>query len=467
MAERKPGPVKPPVIEGVARPAPARPGPAPESAKAEPKSEAVPPAAKPEAKPAPEPKPAPRPEPAKPEAAKPEPTKPEPPKSPPQSGINEPSAPPPPFARRPPEPETNWPLLGGVAVGGAILGTILTYLLANLIALPSHIQQIADPAPQLTAQGERLATLEQQLASLQGSASKTQQSLDATLVQLDSGLAELRQSIEDVRGAIPAPVTVDLSGIEADLKTLKSRVDALSAGVSGGDADAIAQSLSTIDGNIAALTTRLDGVDGRLTAIDATSTALRTDLEAARKLLNDHIASALPNEVGPQLKLPLILSGLETAFASGKPFTIELQSLATVLPDIVVPERLALAAPNGLIRPDALEQKFTALLPEILSARSGSKGNWADDALDWLKSILALRPSGETEGNTPEAIVSRLEGAMDRHDYQAAATLLAALPAEMRNAAGTLGADIAAHADADALLAELRARALAAAGPAP
>jgi hypothetical protein len=462
MAERKPGPVKPPVIEGVARPAPAKPDPAPATPKPESKPEAIiPPAAKAD------PKPAPRPEPAKPEPAKPEVSKPEPPRSPPNTGINKPSGPPPSFARRPPEPEFSWPLLAGVAIGAAILGTILTYLVGNIIALPSHIPQIADPAPQLVAQDERLDSLEQQLAALQTSAGKTQQSLDATLVQLDSGLAELRQSIEDVRGAIPAPVTVDLSGIEVDLKTLKSRIDALSAGVSGGDADAITQSLSTIDSNIAALTTRLDGVDGRLTAIDATSTALRTDLEATRKLLNDHIASALPNEIGPQLKLPLILSGLETAFASGKPFAIELQSLATILPDLVVSERLALAAPNGLIRPDALEQKFTALLPEILAARSGSKGNWANDALDWLKSVLALRPATETEGDTPEAIASRLEGAMDRHDYQAAASLLASLPAEMRAAAGTLGADIAAHADADALVAELRTRALAVAGPAP
>ncbi len=457
MAERKPGPVKPPVIEGVARPAPAKPDPVPEAPTPEIQAETVvPPSAKVE------PKPAPRPEPAK-----PEPAKPEPPRSPPNTGINKPSGPPPSFARRPPEPETSWTLLGGVAVAGAILGTILTYLVGNIVSLPSRVQQIADPAPQLVAQDERLDSVEQQLASLQASASKTQQSLDATLVQLDTGLADLRKSIADVRGAIPAPVTVDLSGIESDLKTLKSRVDALSAGVSGGDADAITQSLSAIDANIAALTTRLDGVDGRLTAVDATATALRTDLEAARKLLNDHIASALPNEVGPQLKLPLILSGLETAFASGKPFALELQSLGTVLPDLVVSERLTLAAPTGLIRPDALEQKFTELLPEILSARSGSKGNWADDALDWLKSILALRPASETEGDTAEAIASRLEGAMDRHDYQAASALLAALPAEMRSAAGTLGADIAAHADADTLVADLRARALAVAGPTP
>ena len=38
--------------------------------------------------------------------------------------------------------------------------------------------------------------------------------------------------------------------------------------------------------------------------------------------LSDHIDTALPNEVGPALKLPLILSGLESAFLTGKPFLV-------------------------------------------------------------------------------------------------------------------------------------------------
>ncbi|MEQ1770952.1 MAG: hypothetical protein ABL879_14045, partial [Devosia sp.] len=361
----------------------------------------------------------------------------------------------------------DWRTLGAVAIGGAILGTILTYLMGNLIALPSRTVPIADPAPRLAAQELATTDLDTRLSALEISAVRTQQSLDATIIQLDGAVTELRQSIADARAAIPEPVTVDLSGIETELRTLRSRVDALAAGVSGDDAGAIAQSLETMAASLAAIGTRVDGVDGRLAAIDGTAASLRTDLEAARKLLNDHIAQALPTEVGPALRLPLILSGLETAFASGGPFSLELDALRSVMPNLAVTERLTLAAPDGLIRPDSLQHKFESLLPDILAARSGSKGNWGEDALDWLKSLLALRPAADTEGDTPDAIVSRLEGAMQRRDYSAAATLLAALPSQMRDAAGTLGADIASHADAVALLAELRARALAGTEPAP
>lgn len=471
MADRKPGPVKPPVIEGVAREA----APRPETAAPAPAAESRPAPvtdsmaeSKPETKP--ETKPEPQPEPVSPPRAeaKPEP-KSEAKPVPPQSSINKPSAPPPESMKRPTTAasQPNWPLLGGVGIGGAVLGTLLTYLLANVLALPSPMAPLPDPTPRLVAVEERADGIELRLGALEASAARTQVSLDATIAQLDTGVTELKKAIEDVRAAIPAPVAVDLSGIEAELKTLKSRIDALAAGISGGDADAISQSIATLDQSIATLATRIDGVDGRLSAIDGTTASLRTDLEAARKLLNDHISSALPSEVGPALKLPLILSGLETAFDSGRPFTLELQALAGVLPDLAIPERLNTASGDGLVRPEILLQRFEATLPEMLSARSGSKGDWATDALDWLKSLLALRPAEEMEGDTPDAIVSRLEAAMERRDYQAATGLMAALPIEMRNAAGAVSEDIAVHADADSLLAQLRGRALAGVEPSP
>ncbi|MEO6394598.1 MAG: hypothetical protein ABIO40_01640 [Devosia sp.] len=451
MAERKAGPVKPPVIEGVARETPPKPAAAgPDTS--------VPAPAKAEAKPETKLDPVPRPAATKPEpppaaaTARPEAPRPSPP----------PPPPPPPPRQRPliPEPPTDWRLMGSVALAGAVLGTVLTYVLGNVIALPSRTLPIADPAPQLLAQEERTDALEQRLSGLETGASATQSGIDAAVARLDDNIAELRQGIDAVKTAIPKPVTIDLGPIQADLRTLRSRIDALAAGVSGDDAGAIAQSLEAIRSNVAAL-------GGRLDAVDAVAAALRTDLEAARKLLNDHITSALPSEVGPALKLPLILSGLETAFASGRAFSLELDALATVLPDIEVTARLKDAAPGGLLRPDALQLKFETLLPEILAARAGSKGNWAEDALDWLKSLLALRPAEETEGATPDAIVSRLEGAMQRRDYRQAAELVASLPPEMREAAAVLVDDIASHADADALLAQLRARALTGTEPAP
>lgn len=375
----------------------------------------------------------------------------------PEDRPSAPETPPPGTRERNPIIDTdgaNWPLLGGVAVGGAILGTILTYLLANALPLPARGPDVPDLQPELTAQGDKLDALSGTVTSLQQSTARTQVSLDATIAQLDSAVTTLNQSIADVQSSIPAPAApVDLAPLESQLRTLKAQVDAIAAGASGADAGAIAQSIASLETGISSLTTRLNGVD-------STVASLRTDLDAARATLSQHIESALPNEVGPALKLPLILSGLEGAFATGKSFQAELDSLHAVLPDFPIPTILTASASSGLIRPDALYQKFETALPGIMAARDTTNQDWVQSAVDWGKSLLALRPAEEMEGDSPEAVVSRLEGAMERRDYATALSLIEALPQAMRDEATGVSADIRALAEADKLLADLRARAL-------
>jgi hypothetical protein len=352
--------------------------------------------------------------------------------------------------------DANWPLLGATALGGAILGTVLTYVVATGLPLPTRPQAIPpDPTPQLTAQASRLDTLQSELASLKASTTKTQVSLDATIQQLDSGLKDANQAISDIKAAIPpAAAPVDLTPLQNQLNTLKSEVDAIAAGAPGTDASTIGQNLQTLQTDVGSLTTRLNG-------IDSTLTALRADLDTTRKTLSDHINSALPNEVGPALKLPLILSGLESAFANGRPFDPELKALGTVLPGAAVPADLASIASAGISRPDVLMQNFESTLPAILAARApAGGGDWVETATDWVKAMLALRPAEEQAGDSPDAVVSRLEGAMGRRDYAAAAALIGKLPGPMQTAAAPVAHDIGLHAEADALLADLRARAL-------
>src|SRR5262249_47131953 len=148
--------------------------------------------------------------------------------------------------------------------------------------------------------------------------------------------------------------------------------------------------------------------------------------------------------LGPAVKLPLLLSSLETAFAGGKPFQTELAALAGIAPSVTVSAALENAAPTGLSRPDTLLQKFEAGLPQILAAREINSGDWTANAIDWAKSLLALRPADEEQGTSPEAIASRLEGAMTRRDYTAAEELLTQLPAAMQQAAAPVAPDIAA-----------------------
>ena len=83
-----------------------------------------------------------------------------------------------------------------------------------------------------------------------------------------------------------------------------------------------------------------------------------------------------------------------------------------------------------------------------------------DRLLAFGNGLVTVRPTGPIEGDTPEAVMSRLEGAIARRDFLAADTLIATLPAPMRAAAGDVPALVAAQAEAARFLTALRTSAL-------
>jgi hypothetical protein len=370
-------------------------------------------------------------------------------------------APPPP--RPPARLAMPWSAISIAAAAGAVLGAGLTYLAANWIALPHQAPPFADPAPALSALDERAAGFDARLATAEATARDTRVSLDATLVQLDSGLSELRQSIADVEASIPAAQQpADLSAIEEELRTLEGRVNAIAAGASSADASALAENLVGIEESLATLGTQVTDLVTRLNTSETNVAALTLDVEAAKAAITAQNTTLGGAAIGPAVRLPLILSGLDSAFATGRTYEAELANLTALLPDLVVPKAVADGAVTGLPRPDAIALRFEAAIPDILAGRTGeSTGDWAQDAVEWAKALLALRPAEETPGDTPEALVSQLEAAVERYDFQAAAAILGRLPEPMRFAAGDLGEAILAHAQASRFVIGLRAQALA------
>ncbi|MCS6759342.1 MAG: hypothetical protein MO852_10395, partial [Candidatus Devosia euplotis] len=154
-------------------------------------------------------------------------------------------------------------------------------------------------------------------------------------------------------------------------------------------------------------------------------------------------------------------SGLETAFATGRPYQSELTALRAAAPDAEIPPLIVNQAAQGLTRPDVIARWFDAVLPAILASRPADpNAQWQDGALDWFAGEIALRPKGEIEGDTPEAITSRLIGAVERRDFVSAQTLLKSLPAPMQAAADDVSGLIIEQAEAEAFLQSVRDSAL-------
>lgn len=425
MAERKSGPVKPPVIELKAREAEKPAAATTARGKAAEAAEGAVAEASPEATE----------EPAR------------------------PASPPPP----PPRPQARlampWSAISIATVAGALLGAGIVYGLGNWLPLPDQRPVIADPATRLDATDASLGDVVARLAAVEEQSKRTQVSLDATIAQLDGGLNELRQSI----AALPAATApVDLAPLEAELRSLDDRVTAIGAGASTADATALAETISRNEAGLAELRAALTALDQRLGATDGAITDLTGKVAAAQTAISTQNQTFGGADIGPAVRLPLVVSGLENAIGNGRPFVAELEGLRALLPDLAVPGAIDAAAAEGLPRPDAVVARFTAEVPNVLAGRAAvSTGDMGEDALEWMKGLLALRPVGEIPGDTPEAIVSRLEAAVERHDFKAAAELLAQLPPAMQAGAGTAGADITKLAAAEDFMSDLRSRALA------
>jgi hypothetical protein len=273
-------------------------------------------------------------------------------------------------------------------------------------------------------------------------------------------LATLNQRIgalESVEPAPPAATTpadpVDLGSVEGDIAALAARIDTLAAApVPAADTSGI----DALRSDLAALGTRLDEVAARLGTAEAGLRTVETTVTETTATL-----AAQPGDIGAVLQLPLILSGFETAFATGRPYATELGALRAAVPDAAIPTAIANQAEAGLTRPDIIANRFATVLPAMLAGRPGNPdAQWQDGALDWFRSAIALRPTGEIEGDAPEAVMSRLESAIARRDFVTAETLLADLPAPMLAAGEDVPALIAEQAEATRFLDTLRASAL-------
>jgi hypothetical protein len=452
MAERKSGPVKPPVIDLTAKPARPRPA-APKPVAPDPvtageavlvadaapqamPAEAIAAPAAEAAAPAPEPKTAVASDPSAESVT-------EPPRSPP----------PRPLARL----AMPWSAITIAAVAGALLGTALTYLAVNFIALPDSRPVIADPSARLEAQDKVIADLTARLAAAETAATTARSSAEQAATRAAADIDALKQQV----AAIPAPTAVDLEPLQTQVASLEDRIAAIGAGASGADATALADTISGLEGGIGEVRAALDALTQRTSTAEASVAALRGEVDATKSAVAAQTSMLGSSDIGPAVRLPLMVSGVESAFANGRPFAAELTGLTTLLPDLTVPDAIRAAAPSGLPRPDAVAAEFTEKVPTILAGRmSDSSGDLTQDAIDWAKGLLALRPVEETEGTTPEAIVSRLEAAIGRRDFVGATALLDQLPEAMQVAAGDTATDIRTLAAADGFIATLRAKAL-------
>ncbi len=373
------------------------------------------------------------------------------------------------------------------AFGGAALGVAASFLLALLGFWP---QNNTVPASEVPAQNlAMISQLQQQLSEFE-SLSKSNQanisSISAILKKDENDFAlklqdinsQLSQQIEKLQHQIEAQkdqittqfdeqfASIDLGVIENKIAQFDERLNALAAGASNEEAIEFANSIADLKTNIGDLSKSITYINdnialhnSQIAAIEENITQITEQSASQQASLKQAEEKKAKQSVGAQTQLAL--SSFESAIYSGKSFDLPLSKLSEFLPEFEFSDELKQSAVRGFDDPKNIISEFSALVPEILRARPAAQGaSWQERLSDKALSLLALRPTGEVEGDSPIQLVARIETALQKQDFIVANELIKSLPQPMQEALGKVGKKIADFANAQELIKEIKDEAL-------
>ena len=375
----------------------------------------------------------------------------------------QPTQAPPKTSKIPPPPSRQSPAVTAIlgAMGGAVLGIALAYGLAMSGYWPTPNAPATQPASaelesklaaQNAQQNTALSDVRASIDDLEKRVTEQHAGADARNLQFKN--LQTRIAALEAIGSLPE---VNLTPINSALTEMKTRIELLAA-VGGANGEALPiEALVTLEQKLAALTEQ----------VSTLTQSNQTDMENLRSELNALIEAAqsqsettnAQNQTGAQISLAL--SGFNAALASGRPYQDDLALLSISLPDLAIPQIVAERAVQGMVAPEALLREFSQTVPKMLAVKPvNPNAGWQERALEKLKAAVALRPSGPIEGDTPEAVLSRLEAAIITADFNLASSLYQSLPEPMRTAAPTLGKHIESLTLAHIFVRHMRAMAL-------
>lgn len=341
-----------------------------------------------------------------------------------------------PAAAVPPQPASPAPMARGLSgLAGGLLGGALALaggaVLQWVGALPTF------------GTGAEVSGLRQEMAVL---AEKTgAPALDPAVIDgLKSGQAAMMKNIDMLAS--------DLSAAKVELKSLSDGLSSLkiSSGAAGGDSTALIEKLTTLEARLNAL----KGSDfaEQLSGMQAQIAALKQG--AGNGAGASNVAQAIA------------AAGLKAAIDRGGSFANELETFATVAPASPELEQLKNLAASGVPSKAELSAEFGKTADAMLSATqavdpdAGLMARLTASA----RNLVRSRPVGAIEGDSPEALVARMEVAVSRGDMDAALAEADKLPDAARAAGIDYIGRLTARRDTDALVTRALTSALSAAG---
>ncbi|RFZ86369.1 hypothetical protein D0Y60_17515 [Shinella sp. WSJ-2] len=234
----------------------------------------------------------------------------------------------------------------------------------------------------------------------------------------DTGaLASLSNEIEALKTRLAE--TPAASGV--DLQPIETRIAALEKGTgdSGGATAANPEAVSNLEGDVARLNTELaalrEAIARTTEAVNSTESQLTQRIAAAEQKLDEPRSDV-------EMARAVAASALKTAIDRGGPYLAELEAFASIAPDDPSVVGLREHAAVGVASRSDLVRDFQPTADAILDALHQPDGDQGifNRLMSSATSAIRVRPVGSIEGDTPEAVVARIENKLQNGDFKGA-----------------------------------------------
>jgi hypothetical protein len=247
---------------------------------------------------------------------------------------------------------------------------------------------------------------------------------DGAVTALSGEVAALKTQVSEA--AVP-PAAVDLQPLEARLAALE---EAKSAGAAPADPESVAR----LEGDVSRLSAELaalrEAIARTTEAVSATESQLSDRIAATEQKLDEPRSDI-------EMARAVAASALKTAIDRGGPYLAELEALASVAPDDPAIAGLREHAAVGVASRADLVRDFNGTADRILDAVHQPEGDQGifSRLMASAASAIRVRPVGSVEGDSPEAVVARIETKLQNGDFKGAQIEWQTLPEKGQAAA--------------------------------
>ncbi|MEO1705551.1 MAG: hypothetical protein AAFR50_09485 [Pseudomonadota bacterium] len=252
-------------------------------------------------------------------------------------------------------------------------------------------------------------------------------------------------AVTDALVAADGDLSARIDGIETAASDIAAQVEA-TRGVASEIQDAIDAVATDTMASLSALSDRVDALESRpivdlsslenSDAVEAELAALREEIaavsaEAQRQIdearseatLLERNAAAAADAAAERAALSRVLAALD----SGVPFEATLGELAE-LTDQEIPAALTASAADGVPTLSSLQAEFPSVAREALSAMRDESAGGESTLGNFFRNQLSIRSLEPQEGSSPDAVLSRIEGALTEGRLGDALAEIATLP---------------------------------------